>query len=99
MLRHNRVKRFTKILSQQATYTINGQGLFKRERNLVMKWTLTSDKSKIFLDIVDKDENELNMLNWELPFPQKFIISRRVLQQWETGCTTNPSRWRFGTLL
>ena len=69
ILRHNRVKRFTKLLNQQQSFTVNGIGLFKRDRNLVLKWTLTSDKSKIFLDLVDKDESSMNMLNWELPFP------------------------------
>ena len=72
VLRINRVNRSMKVINNQANF--DGVGLFKKDKNYQLKWTVTSDKSKLFLDIVDKEENQRNLLNWELPFPQRFII-------------------------
>jgi len=77
LLRSSRVKRMTKVLNKQTNY--KQEGLFKKDRNYELKWTVTSDKSKLFLNIVNTDETQKNFLNWELPFPQKFLISSLFL--------------------
>ncbi len=95
LLRSSRVKRMTRVLNKQTNY--KQEGLFKKDRNYELKWTVTSDKSKLFLNIVNTDESQKNFLNWELPFPQKFLISSLGSSQSATGPTTNPSRWRSET--
>lgn len=74
IMRVNRSRAFIKLMNSQAVF--QGQGIFLPNRNMALKWTLTSDKSKIFLDVVTRDEDSWNVLNWELAFPQKFIICR-----------------------
>lgn len=76
ILRHQRVKRVLKLINDQQAY--RGIGIKKDKSTAVLKWTLTSDKSTLMLDVVIPQPEDHNLLNWELPFPQKFIICNLI---------------------
>lgn len=98
VFRVQRANSFLRVIKEQKP-----NELFSNSRPLVVKYTITSDKSKAFLDICLSDEEQQrlvekqdlnldrmgldlsiesmhstrmqkNKANWELPFPQKFII-------------------------
>lgn len=76
IMRESRVNNMIKFLERQKEYK-----LFKIDENEVedkkkyyLKWTTTSDKSTLFLDIVREVEDVKLKLNWKMKFPQSFII-------------------------
>lgn len=71
IFRSRRVSRCIKTINCQAEYDIF---VIKDRKRMSLKWMVTSDKSKLFLDVVEVDDSEQKLMNWELPFPQKFII-------------------------
>lgn len=81
ILRYQRVKRVLKLLNEQQSYAKDG--IRKEKSTAVLKWTITSDKSTIIVDVVIPQPEDQNLLNWELPFPQKFIVCKPSLLSWK----------------
>ena len=74
-----KIKDVQQFIDKQEDYSIfkKSSNDGKRKPKYVLKWTCTSDKSTLFLDIVEIMVDNKIKLGWEMKFPQTFIICKK----------------------